>query len=133
MISSSRHRGYAVHKGLSGSRRRLHSALVAATEDDLRDEPLRGLVSHVLKAAWIGAYVLEDLDPGEPVSVSSISTPILAAPDDPTWIAEIHLNRSDMSLTEVEALGRQLATVGSYSGIAVAIPPGGKGREPCPR
>jgi DNA-binding IclR family transcriptional regulator len=133
LISSSRHRGYAVHKGLSGSRRRLHSALVAATEDDLRDEPLRGLVSHVLKAAWIGAYVLEDLDPGEPVSVSSISTPILAAPDDPTWIAEIHLNRSDMSLTEVEALGRQLATVGSYSGIAVAIPPGGKGREPCPR
>jgi DNA-binding IclR family transcriptional regulator len=111
LISSSQQRGYAVHKGLSGSRRRLHSALVAATEDDLRDEPLRGLVSQVLKAAWIGAYVLDDLDAAEPISVSSISAPIFSASGDATWIAEIHLNRSDVSLAEVESFGRQLAAV----------------------
>jgi DNA-binding IclR family transcriptional regulator len=112
LISSSQQRGYAVHKGLSGSRRRLHSALVAATEDDLRDEPLRSLVSQVLKAAWIGAYVLDDLDPVEPISVSSISAPIFETGNDAKWIAEIHLNRSDMSLAEVDRYGRQLAAVG---------------------
>jgi DNA-binding IclR family transcriptional regulator len=112
LVSSSRGRGYAVHKGLSASRRRLHSALMAATEDDLRDEPLRGLVSQVLKAAWIGAYVLDDLGPLDPISVSSISAPIFGANGNATWMAEIHLNRSDMSVAEVDDYGRQLAAVG---------------------
>jgi DNA-binding IclR family transcriptional regulator len=113
LVSSSRQRGYAVHKSLSGSRRRLHSALMAATEDDLRDEPLRGLVSQVLKAAWIGAYVLDDVDPVDAISVSSISAPILGANGNAAWIAEIHLNRSDMSVAEVDDYGRRLAAVGS--------------------
>lgn len=118
LISTSRQRGYAVHKGLSGSRRRLHSALVAATEEDLRDEPLRGLVSQVLKAAWIGAYVLDDLDPGEPISVASISAPIFGPSatgspgDGAIWMAEIHLNRPDISLADVESYGSRLAALG---------------------
>ncbi len=136
LISSSRQRGYAVHKGLSASRRRLHSALVAATEEDLRDEPLRGLVSQVLKAAWIGAYVLDDLDPAEPISVASISAPIFGPPATPspmpptaplatarpstgaTWIAEIHLNRPDISLVEVESYGRRLAGLGHHDVVS---------------
>jgi DNA-binding IclR family transcriptional regulator len=113
LVSSSRQRGYAVHKGLSGSRRRLHSSLMAATEDDLRDEPLRSLVSQVLKASWIGAYVLDDLDPAEPLSVSSISAPIFGANGNATWIAEIHLNRSDLWMAEVDDYGRQLAAARS--------------------
>jgi hypothetical protein len=127
LISTSRQRGYAVHKGLSGSRRRLHSALVAATEEDLRDEPLRGLVSQVLKAAWIGAYVLDDLDPGEPISVASISAPIFSpsATASPgtraTWMAEIHLNRPDISLADVETYGRRLADLGRADPPAPAL------------
>jgi DNA-binding IclR family transcriptional regulator len=111
LVTCSRRRGYAVHKRLSGARQQLHAALVAANDDDLRDEPLRGLITEVLKAAWIGAYMLDDVDPAESLSVSTISAPV-RADGDATWIVELHLNRSDMALDEVEGYGRHLAAAG---------------------
>jgi DNA-binding IclR family transcriptional regulator len=123
VTSSAVRRGYAVHRLLSETRRQLHAAFASSTSEDLQDEPLRGLLAEVLKTMWTGAILLDDLEAGSPLRISSISAPIFDADQLLRWIIEVHVT-DEVAVRTAEQIGRRVAATAS----AITHSIGGVGR-----